>query len=96
MNPVTAGCLVAAAFAGPPLWSLVQEGQLDSIAAMERGAVVAGVCAIGAVFLDNVIAGFREETAKARQLARLSAALAEERSAETAGRDTAHDHTPSP
>lgn len=77
VHPVFTGTVVAGVVAGPPLWSLVQEGTLDSMAALERGAIVAVACVLGAMLIDNVITGYRTDAQLARGMAALERSLAE-------------------
>jgi hypothetical protein len=61
MSPVTVGAGFAAVMAGPPLYYLVQHGQLDSTSAIARGLLVAAVCAIGAGYLQGLMTQFERE-----------------------------------
>ena len=77
MNALVIGGGVAAVMAGPPLYGLVQSGQLDSTTAIGRGLVVAGVCAAGASYVLRLIRNYeKEEQANAKHEA-LLVALAE-------------------
>lgn len=58
MSPVKAGLLLAALVAGPPLWSLVAGGALDSDAALTRWGLVAGGCAVGAEAVSRLAGGY--------------------------------------
>jgi hypothetical protein len=61
MSPLTAGAGVAAVMAGPPLYYLVQHGQLDSTSAIARGLLVAAVCAVAAGYLEGIMAQFERD-----------------------------------
>jgi hypothetical protein len=74
MNAMVVGGAVAAVMAGPPLYAMVQSGQLDSTSAIGRGLLVAGVCAAGASYVLNLMNQYEKESArKTRQEALLKA-----------------------
>jgi hypothetical protein len=60
------GLVVAAVVAGPPLWQLVRSGSMDSMTALERGGVVALVCALGASWLGGIVADYQRDVRLAR------------------------------
>ena len=61
MNPLVVGGAVAAVLAGPPLYGMVQSGELDSTTAIGRGLLVAGVCTGGAAYVLGLVRRFEEE-----------------------------------
>jgi hypothetical protein len=61
MNPLVVGGVIAALLAGPPLYSLVQHGQLDGTTAFERWLLVTAVCAVGAGYILKIIKGYEED-----------------------------------
>ena len=74
MNALVIGGGVAAVLAGPPLYGLVQSGQLDGTTAIGRGLVVAGVCAAGASYVLSLIRNYeKQEQAKTKREALLTA-----------------------
>lgn len=80
MSPLTVGAGVAAVMAGPPLYALVANGQLDSTSAIARGLLVAAVCAVAASYLQGMIRQFdleadRKHQARMRLLAEAEAAM---------------------
>ena len=77
MNPLVIGGAVAAVLAGPPLYSLVQSGQMDGSSALFRGLLVAGLCAVGAAYVLKLVAGYDEEWAKKNERADLLMAIEE-------------------
>jgi hypothetical protein len=66
LKPLRIGLLVAAVVAGPPLWQLVRSGSMDSLTALERGGVVALVCAIGVSWLGGIVADYQRDVRLAR------------------------------
>jgi hypothetical protein len=77
MNPLVLGAGVAAVLAGPPLYALVQTGQMDGTNALLRGLLVAGVCALGIGYVLKIVAGYDEEWAKKNQRLDLLKAIEE-------------------
>jgi len=77
MNALVVGGAVAAVMAGPPLYGLVQSGQLDSTTAIARGLLVAGICAAGASYVMGLIRGYAKEEAHNAKEAAMLTALAE-------------------
>jgi hypothetical protein len=63
--------------AGPSLYSLVQNGELDSSTAIGRGLVVAGVCAAGAAYVLSLVRNYEREGERKEKHEKLMAALAE-------------------
>jgi hypothetical protein len=61
MSPLTVGAAVAAVLAGPPLYMLVNNGELDGTSAMGRGLLVAAACVVGAAYIQDVITGYEDE-----------------------------------
>lgn len=60
------GVLTAAVVAGPPLYSLVETGELASSAAIGRGAVVALACTVGFTYVQRLAARYEEEWQRAQ------------------------------
>jgi hypothetical protein len=63
------GLLLAALVAGPPLWGLVQAGQLESGTALTRALLVAAACAVGVALVGRIARGYQAQataTAAAR------------------------------
>jgi hypothetical protein len=88
MNPLVVGAVIAAVLAGPPLYSLVQHGQLDGTTAFERWLIVAMACVVGAMYVMKIVKGYeddwrRQEEEEAREAANEAQAEAK-RQAETA------------
>jgi hypothetical protein len=78
MNPMALGGGVAAVLAGPPLYGLVQAGQMDGSTALLRGLLVAVVCAVGATYVMRIVTGYEKDwERKARIEALLEAVDAE-------------------
>jgi hypothetical protein len=77
MNPLVIGGAVAAVLAGPPLYSLVQSGQMDGSSALFRGLLVAALCALGAGYVLKLIDGYEQEWAKKNERADLLMAIEE-------------------
>lgn len=74
ISPLTVGGAVAVVMAGPPLYGLVQSGEMDGTSALGRGLLVAGACAFGASYVLNLIGRYEKEEAKnAKQEAFLTA-----------------------
>jgi len=80
-RPVTAlraGVLVAAVVAGPPLWSLVQSGELDGGSALIRAALVGAACACAASWIARLMRAYEADARRRRRdelLAQARAAL---------------------
>lgn len=77
MNALVVGGAVAAVMAGPPLYGLVQSGQLDGTTAIGRGLLVAGVCAAGASYVLRLISQYEQEDARKSKQNALLTAIAE-------------------
>jgi hypothetical protein len=77
MNPLVVGGAVAAVMAGPPLYAMVQSGELDSTSAIGRGLLVAGICAAGAAYVLNLMRQFERESARKVKNEALLGAIAE-------------------
>jgi hypothetical protein len=71
------GGAVAAVMAGPPLYGMVQSGELDGTTAIGRGLLVAGACAAGASFVLSLIRQYEEEDARKTKREALLTAIAE-------------------
>ncbi|MBL8932884.1 MAG: hypothetical protein JNL54_22405 [Kineosporiaceae bacterium] len=78
MNPITAGVGLAALVAGPPLYAMVQRGELDLTGALERGGLVAVACAVGARWISTIADGYARDHRRARVEAQRDALLAEQ------------------
>ncbi len=61
MNPLLVGGAVAVVLAGPPLYSLVEQGQMDGSSALLRGLLVAIVCATGVTYVMKLVTGYQKE-----------------------------------
>jgi hypothetical protein len=55
------GMIGAVLLAGPPLWSLVSRGELTADGALLRGGIVAGVCVVGMIGVQELIDHYQEE-----------------------------------
>ena len=77
MNAVLVGAAVAVVMAGPPLYNLVQTGQLDGTTAIGRGLLVAGACAGGTSFVLSIIREYEQESERKEKRRALMVALAE-------------------
>jgi hypothetical protein len=67
VSALRAGVLVAAVVAGPPLWSLVQSGELDGGSALVRVALVAGACAFAASWIGRLVRGYEADARRRRR-----------------------------
>jgi hypothetical protein len=61
LSPLEIGLAGAAVLAGPPLYALVSEGGLTQGQALERGALVAAACTIGAMYIRRIIEDYEHE-----------------------------------
>ena len=77
MNALVVGAGVAAVMAGPSLYGLVQNGELDSSTAIGRGLVVAGLCAGGAAYVLSLVRNYEREGERKAKREALMKALAE-------------------
>jgi delta 1-pyrroline-5-carboxylate dehydrogenase len=77
MNSLLVGSAVAVVMAGPPLYALVQAGQLDGTTAVGRGLLVAGVCAGGVSYLLSLVREYEKEGERKAKQEALMKALAE-------------------
>jgi hypothetical protein len=77
MRPITAGIGLATVVAGPVLYRLVSEGDLDTTTAVERWAVVAAGCSAGASLIMKIVAGYESERRAAQRLLALEQVLVE-------------------
>jgi predicted lipid-binding transport protein (Tim44 family) len=77
MNSLLIGGALAAVFAGPRLYSMVQSGQLDGTTALLRGLLVAAVCAVGVTYLQRLVAGYDREWERTSTRENLLTAIAE-------------------
>lgn len=78
MSPLRIGTGLAAVVAGPPLYSLVQRGDIDLVTALTRGGVVAVGCVIGASTIARIVGQYeRTSAAERRRAAVIEAALRE-------------------
>jgi hypothetical protein len=83
MNALVVGAGVATVMAGPPLYGLVQTGQLDGTTAIGRGLLVAGLCAAGASYVLGLVRNYeKEEQANTKHEAMLTALAEAEEAAE--------------
>jgi hypothetical protein len=77
VSAVRAGAALAALVAGPPLYTLVQAGGLDLVTALQRGAVVAAGCALGATAIARLVSAYEREGDRQRRLDAADQAIAE-------------------
>jgi len=77
MNPVVVGGAIAAVLAGPPLYSLVQNGQMDGTNALVRGLLVAAVCTVGVTYIMKLMDGYQQEWDRKERRQTLLVAIAE-------------------
>ncbi len=77
MSAVRAGALLAAVVAGPPLYGLVQSGDLAWTAALEKGGIVAAACVAGAAAVGRIATAYEQDTDRQRRLAAADQAIAE-------------------
>lgn len=77
MSPLSIGVGLAAVLAGPPLYTLLQRGDIDLTTAMLRGGLVALGCVLGASLVMRIVDGYEREhrvaAARRRQEALLEA-----------------------
>ncbi len=88
MSPLRIGAALAALVAGPPLYTLTQDGAIDPMTALARGGIVAAGCVLGATLLVRVVTGFERDqhlAAAIRQREAVAAALRELESAQDDG-----------
>ena len=78
MNPTTAGVGLATLIAGPTLYAMVARGELEATAALERGAVVALACALGARWIMKIADGYAVELERLRRRPAAEARQAED------------------
>lgn len=67
MKPLRLGVLLAVVVAGPPLWAMVQDDQLDGASALERWAAVAAICSLAASGLAALVRGYEQQAVKRRR-----------------------------
>jgi hypothetical protein len=77
MNALVVGGAVAAVMAGPPLYGMVQTGELDGTSAIGRGLLVAGACAAGAAYVLKLLRQFEQEGDRKAKREKLLIAIAE-------------------
>ncbi len=77
MSAVRWGAAVAAVVAGPPLYTLVQAGQLEWTAALEKGGVVALGCALGATAVARLASGYERDGERRKRLDAADRAIAD-------------------
>jgi hypothetical protein len=81
MNPLKAGIGLAAVVAGPPLYELVSNGDLDTMGAVQRGGLVAVGCALGVSVISRIVRSYEvssRRTARQRHHDQLVAAALSE------------------
>ena len=88
MNPAGAGAGLALLFAGPPLYAMVQAGDLTWQAALVRWAVVAVVCALGATGIARLALNYEkaQDLPRRERLAEADRAIADIEALRAAGR----------
>ena len=89
MNPFMVGAALAAIFAGPRLYSMVQSGQLDSTGAVVRWALLAAICSIGAMYILQIVDSYDREWERKTNRANLLAAIAEAEAAKKRAEEAA-------
>jgi hypothetical protein len=67
VSALRVGALLAAVVAGPPLYGLVQDGQLDGDSGMLRYALVALACAVGAGFIGSLVRAYEADARRRRR-----------------------------
>ena len=67
MSPLRVGIWVALVLSGPPLYLAVSGGELTSGAALAKAVIVALACAVGASFVQGIVADYDVEARKAEQ-----------------------------
>ena len=77
MNPLVVGGAVAAVMAGPPLYAMVETGELDSTSAIGRGLLVAALCTAGASYVLNLLRQYEREGVRKAKHEALQIAIAE-------------------
>jgi H+/gluconate symporter-like permease len=82
MNPVAVGSAVAAVLAGPPLYALVQTGQMDGTTALLRGLLVAAICSVAAGYVLQLIDNYDQDRAKRQRHEQLLTAIAQAEAAQ--------------
>jgi hypothetical protein len=75
VDPVTAGVLIAAVIAGPPLWSLYRAGNLDLGTALLHGGLVAAGCGAGLGVVNRLIAGYRVQVDREQRIGQMMDAV---------------------
>jgi hypothetical protein len=74
MNPMVVGGGVAAVLAGPPLYGLVQAGQMDGSTALLRGLLVAVACAVGTTYVMRIVTSYEQDWERKSRIEALIAA----------------------
>ncbi len=82
MNPVAVGSAIAALLAGPPLYGLVQTGQMDGTTALLRGLLVAAICSVAVGYVMQLISGYDKDYEKQHRHDQLLDAIAQAEAAQ--------------
>lgn len=61
MTALRIGVGLAAIVAGPPLYELVANGQLDTMSALSKGGLVAAGCVFGASLVMRIVENYERE-----------------------------------
>lgn len=74
MNPLAVGLVVAVVMAGPPLYGMVEDGQIDGTTAIFRGLVVVVLVTVGSSWVLGLLAKYEgEQVRRERREAMLEA-----------------------
>jgi len=72
MRPMPVSLLLTAVIAGPPLYSLVTSGDLDSDNALLKAGMVLVACLVGATYIEGLMKGYARDQVIARRRAQIS------------------------
>lgn len=75
LDPFPSGVLLAAVIAGPPLWSLYQDGNIDLTTALLHGGLVAAGCGVGVAGINRLIADYRVQVDREQRIQQMLDAL---------------------
>jgi hypothetical protein len=71
MRPMPVAVLLTAVIAGPPLYSLVTSGDLDSDNALLKAGIVLVACLLGATYIEGLVKGYERDQVLARRRAQI-------------------------
>jgi hypothetical protein len=77
VSPLTAGAILAAVIAGPPMWTLVQSGDMEMMTALQRWGLVAGGCAVAVLYLHRLVSGYEKNAAREARIEALLSTIDE-------------------